>query len=150
MARPLITVEDGPPNDLLTRQTLFLDELIEGSLELLVGRVNGITKPGPRTLGVRRSGGSPHHPNVGPDAESLELVAACGVPPLDLAPRWSVLADLHLESLEHLAHPGPTKGHTVYRHAVDGAIRERHEKVLATSPVGHTIQRNVPVSVELT
>lgn len=34
--------------------------------------------------------------------------------------------------------------------ATPEAIRELHERVVATSPVGHSLQRNVPVEVELT
>lgn len=34
--------------------------------------------------------------------------------------------------------------------ATPEAIRELHDKVVATSPVGHSLQRNVPVNVELT
>lgn len=37
--RPLTTVENCPPDDLLTRQPLFLDKLIEGSLQCLAGAV---------------------------------------------------------------------------------------------------------------
>lgn len=34
--------------------------------------------------------------------------------------------------------------------ATPEAIRELHERVVATSPVGHSLQRDVPVNVELT
>lgn len=34
--------------------------------------------------------------------------------------------------------------------ATPETIRELHERVVATSPVGHSLQRNVPVNVELT
>jgi hypothetical protein len=37
VARPLIAVEDGPSDDLLSGKPLFLDQFIEGSLERLVG-----------------------------------------------------------------------------------------------------------------
>lgn len=39
---------------------------------------------------------------------------------------------------------------TIESDATAEAIRELHNKVVATSPVGHTLQRAVPVSVELT